>query len=498
MKKALFVLVKDFRRYAWGWAILIVLSILSVFLYGTGLGIQGSALSHSLAFLAGTVGFLIAFVLIVLVVQEEPLSDPDAYWLTRPIPRRQVLLAKLIFCTIVVAGIPAIAKACILLMNEGGHRVPYALAGLFGSMIWVLFQMYLSAQTRSLPRYLVLAVGLVIGVIVLQFMLFFVMPDGILRIIELGALPGDLGAQYIAWIQSFYWIAVALGLLLLLFQTRRRWLTWCLLFPAALGGLILTPSDDWFLTSDTHIQAELEDKHLKRHGTHSSGGISHAVYRARATLEHVPDGADIWVSVRTANLYTTNRDIEVSAPMTSQRARRTGSNDGAPVYEFDVFQIREDALDLWEEEEGRLSLSLYVTASTQLEHRRLPLEDGAGFADSGNRIRMQGMSRTRDELRVTFGSYIPGFFLEPAVPGGYFESFGGLYSFALADESNGMVYEGRHSSSHFGSGARQTTDILFNVPADSKEEDLQLIVYRREIIDSTFSFMNESGITLER
>ncbi len=497
MKKALYVLVKDIRRYAWGWAILIALSLFSVFLYGTDLGIEDSTLSHSLAFLVGTVGFLIAFFLIVLVVQEEPLNDPDAYWLTRPIPRRQVLLAKLIFCTIVVAGIPAIAKAFILLMNGGGDRALYALAGVFGSMIWVLFQMFLAAQTRSLPRYLVLAVGLVIGMILLQFMLILAIPVGILEITELGALPGDLGTHHIAWIQSLYWIAVALGLLLLLFQTRRTGLTWCLLIPAALGALILTPSDYRIPTGETRIVAELEDKHLTRHRTHSSGGVSHVVYRARATMEHVPDGADIWVSVRNATLNTPNRRIEVSAPMTTQRAIQPRHNDGTPAYEFDVFQVSEDELDHWEEE-GRLFLNLHVVASTQVEHRRLPLEDGAGFAHSGNRLGVQRISRTGNELRVTFGAYIPSFFLEPTLPGGHFESFGGLYSFALSDESNGMVSDGRISRRSSGMGARETADVRFTLPEDSNLRDLTLIVYRREIIQSTVRFLEESGITLER
>ena len=497
MKKALYILNKDIRRYTWGWAILIALSVLSVLLYGTDLGIEDSTLSQLLTFLTGTVGFLIAFFLIVLVVQEEPLSDADAYWLTRPIPRRQVLLAKLIFCTIIVAGFPAIAKAFILLLNGGGERAPYALAGLFGTMIWVLFQMFLAAQTRSLPRYLVLAVGLVIGMVLLQFMLIFAMPLGILEITKLSALPGDLGSHHIAWIQSLYWIAVAMGLLLLLFKTRRRALAWCLILPAALGALILTPSDHRFLASETRIVAELEDKHLTRHSTHSSGGVSHAVYRARATMEHVPKGADIWVSVQNATLNTSDRRIEVSAPMTNQRAIRRRDADDTPVYEFDVFQVREDALDHWEEE-GRLGLRLYVVASRQVEHHRFPLQDGAGFVDSGNRLAVQRVSRTDNELRVTLGAYIPSFLFEPAIPGGHFESFGGLYSFALSDETNGMVLDGRTSRSSFGMGARETAEVRFSVPADSTQGDLVLIVYRREIIQSRFSHLEERGITLER
>ncbi len=59
-----------------------------------------------------------------------------------------------------------------------------------------------------------------------------------------------------------------------------------------------------------------------------------------------------------------------------------------------------------------------------------------------------------------------------------------------------MVFDGRISRSTSGMGARETAEVRFNVPADSNPGDLVLIVYRREIIQSTFRLIGTNDSVL--
>ncbi len=61
---------------------------------------------------------LVAFVLVPMIIQGEPLVGTTAYWLTRPIAARQLLVAKAISCLGLLVVLPAIAEIVVLAANH--------------------------------------------------------------------------------------------------------------------------------------------------------------------------------------------------------------------------------------------------------------------------------------------------------------------------------------------------------------------------------------------
>jgi ABC-2 type transport system ATP-binding protein len=101
---------------------------------------------------------LLAFVLVSLVVHAHPTVGSDAFWLTRPIPRRLVLTSKLSLLTTALVVVPAIADAVLL----ATHNVPTSIAaGVIAQIasidtIWLLLVVVAAALTANLMRFAML------------------------------------------------------------------------------------------------------------------------------------------------------------------------------------------------------------------------------------------------------------------------------------------------------------------------------------------------------
>lgn len=148
MKQILHILSKDLRRYAWAWITLLCCAGIGVYLQGTTTGLLDNGLNRSLGMLTSMVGGILFFFVIVMVVQEETLADPDAYWLSRPISRGKLLASKLLFLLILI-GIGQISELIVLVMNGGAARAPYALMGILTALATWQSQVFLAAQSRS-------------------------------------------------------------------------------------------------------------------------------------------------------------------------------------------------------------------------------------------------------------------------------------------------------------------------------------------------------------
>ena len=107
----------------------------------------------------------VAALIVSLVIHEDPLVDARAFWLTRPIPRGQLFLAKLITIALVIFA-PALAALAVLL---AWYHVPpvYMMRAGFEVVLWLALPLLLltvaATFTSTLPRYLMLLVGVIVA-----------------------------------------------------------------------------------------------------------------------------------------------------------------------------------------------------------------------------------------------------------------------------------------------------------------------------------------------
>ncbi|HKK18548.1 MAG TPA: hypothetical protein VJ952_07685 [Opitutales bacterium] len=494
MNTVLLVLQKDFNRYAWAVVALLVLSLIEVFLYGTNAGMLDTKVNTALGFFSGTIRGILFFFLIVMVVQEETLSDPDAYWLARPLNRLHVLASKICFLSIVLC-IGAVSEALILIINDGASRIGYGFASsiLLGLAIWQ-WQIFLAAQTRSLPRYLLLLVGLVVSFYALMAFMFFSIAD--LGIEDLGVLPNDTPAHLTATLQVLLWIAAGVAALSLYYLKRQKRYAWACLLPVFLVSAMLTPRDTFLgagmdFSNEGELELELLD--LRKSGTMHTNGKEYAtitgVFKALDTEK------DVWITPSYVNISTDGQEIEVSAYESCQTLEPSTYN-GSKALEVRLFSIERDSLKQLEEDFD-ISIHYNLSTSTQKEVARLPVETSSALIHDGNRIILQDFYTSDSKLTLNFEGYLPDFALEPKAPTPMNEPLKGKYSIAAYSKTEGAPLESRVYSSW--SGFANKTGVKMEIPnADENSlEDYEIVVFTREIEKTNWGFHNSSDMTLD-
>jgi len=117
------------------------------------------------AMLAPALRFILMLVLIPLVIQQDPLVDSRAFWLTRPISRRMLLASKALFLGLVIL-LPVILGEVVVLAGSGlGLRhvllaVPEVLLEVTASALLISV---LAAFTSNLVRFAVTGICYLVG-----------------------------------------------------------------------------------------------------------------------------------------------------------------------------------------------------------------------------------------------------------------------------------------------------------------------------------------------
>lgn len=488
MKNAIHIFKKDIRRYAWAWITLAVTASVSIYLYGTTAGLMENTLNNTLQLISSVIGALLAFVLVVMVVQEESLADPNAYWITRPINRFHLLLCKLLFIVVVIFSPFIVAELIILALNDGLSLAGYAIAGIFpGLAIWMM-QVFLAAQTRSLPRYLLLAVCLTVGFYLLMITLFFAM-TGIsdeLFDFEPGLLPADMPQNIVAIIQTVYWLAAGFGILTFYYLYRRALYAWGMLVAVALFAMLLTPGEtlfgfgpDW----DHDVDFTMTVVSLEPDGTIHTDGEELVMYLATVEVDDIPRGSNVWVSIHNVTLTSDGEDIEVEEQAFSQLLKSAGNGQ----YGLRLFSVRRENL---EEIDGPVTLGISGEASfsSQAEAGTLPLEEGSGMAFDGKRIAIRSFFRRDDQLSIEMAAYQPELSFMPEKVGGLFEPFEGEFSFGLLDKRDGFTTacDLGHSFGFF--ETVQSGQVKVKLDEDEQLEHFELVIYARRVADTTWFY----------
>jgi hypothetical protein len=169
---------KDLRAVAIAALIWIGLMSIEVALQLTGAAARplGPGRSLPLEMMRNVLPFaeiLIVALIVSLVVHEDPLVDARAFWLTRPVPRGQLFLAKLTTIAVVVFT-PALVALGVLLAS---YHVPavYMMRAGFELVLWLAFPLLFltvaATLTSTLTRYLLLLFGAVVATLTVFGML---------------------------------------------------------------------------------------------------------------------------------------------------------------------------------------------------------------------------------------------------------------------------------------------------------------------------------------
>jgi len=499
MKQILHILKKDLRRYAWAWITLLACAVIEVYLHGTTAGLLDSGFNQGLSMLTSMLGGILFFVVIVMVVQEETLADPDAYWLARPVGRGKLLISKLLFLGILIT-FGQIAETATLILNGGAARAPFALLEALAALAIWQGQVFLAAQTRSLPRYLLLFVSLIVGLYALMFAMLFMSTawDGFHFDFDYGVLPSTCPPHLLAAIQTGYWLLIGMGLLTLLYYKRRTRLAWGLLVPAFFVSGIFMPSDSFFgqVNTDIYLGEDTEAfqiDHLRKSGTmHTAGeefvGIS-AVFRVNEEME----ARDAWAIIHAPSIQIDENKVEIESSPASQRFEQLG--DGLRSIQLGYVKRS----DLNGDETGlSVEFSLNIVFSKQVPVDFLSLEEGASFVRGGNRLVVRSIYRNDNNLDIRLAGSVPSYSFEPSPASADNEAFDGKFSFALADSAGQPLRDFRLSNSWSVLGETYEGEIEVFLNDEASLENYSIIVYAREITGSAFDYVRASAISFQK
>jgi len=132
------------------------------------LRLQLPMLGYMISFLAG----LVSIVMIPLLIQEDALVGTTAFWFTRPIARRDLLIAKMTFLVLFIVLLPLVAELLVMTINHiPAHYLwlaaPEIIIKNIGAIVPVLI---LAALTVRFSHFAMIGIGIVAGVGVLSIL----------------------------------------------------------------------------------------------------------------------------------------------------------------------------------------------------------------------------------------------------------------------------------------------------------------------------------------
>jgi ABC-type transport system involved in multi-copper enzyme maturation permease subunit len=154
-------------------------------------------------------------VLVMAVIQQDRLPGTTQDWLTRPIPRSQLLLAKLLF--VVLSGLlPILAADLAMGLAEHLNAADVVAASLTRSVVLLFLVCVPAALIGAVTRTLTEALVLVVAVAVLLIIEFITLAQ--IRL----SLPVMMQSGY-GWIDAPILILLNLGALIILLPLQLRW-----------------------------------------------------------------------------------------------------------------------------------------------------------------------------------------------------------------------------------------------------------------------------------
>ena len=511
------ILRKDLYHYRWAWVFFLFTSLIKILLHGTSLGWISPNFYDAWKPLIETLPWLMGFVLVVLAVQDETLGTPDAYWTSRPVRRLYTLVAKLLFCGIVLCGICVLSDAIILILNKGAHRLPWFLLNVLTTTAWLWAVILLAAQTRSLARFALILFGIAIGCLLL--------PALLLSIIILGGwedspvpYPGILiyntDPGILAITQALLWTISGAFLLVYFYKSQKR-SVWYYAIPTIACSIVLTPSDHGkFGTEADNVTLSLptlmtlnDESLIAKKDTYPSNPNT---YRFIAQADNL-SGKPIPSISPTDHLWITNKRVKIHEPSLEfsvpnesgiEESILTVDDDG--YSSFPVVLLETTASNLQKQGNqalmisGQFNLRCYDASSPIAI---LPLKEKETFPHDGNRIGIDSVVSDYNNsdryltLRISY-QMIP-----IRVQKETMNQINGCtllrnYVFEACDPSSGQRYQfGTDPNTYYPNGwIEQKT----RIPSDINIDRLDLLVYVRRFPDWDVHFFMEEDVNLRQ
>lgn len=493
MKVIFHLLKKDLARYAWAILILVALTAVETYLLGTDAGLLKTHANQILTSLTFILGPIVFFVVIIMVVQEETLADPDSYWLARPISRSGLFLEKMIFVVLLIA-IGVAGDVAVMFLNDGASRIGYAaFEVVVASAIWI-WQIFLAAQTRSLPRYLLLAVSLFVGFYAVTFgSVVFLHAFPFTHIGDLGILPRHMPRHLVVLIQSSIWLLGGIGTLLYLYRTRRILRSW--IFPAAtmLLSSILSPADSFFGIAGEYFASDhserLRVEQIRTGNSFQVNGEEFIECEAVLASDTLDFDDNTRISISYAQLTSGGTNYSLTGrlslrPGKDLDGRQSISLGSIKRSEFDNIKLPVD-----------LMTTYVITVSEDREVARLAPDRGKSFHGNGNRVVIRETRRDEDRLDVTIGAVLPRFSLEPTPGHREVDAFEGRFSFALVrKDGSATPVDFRIPYPNSTLGKAKEIDIQASLPSGTVLGDHEIVVQARETVKTISDFIRAENV----
>ncbi len=492
---------KDFLRFRWAWIIFLVFGVLRIVRFTTDIGLADSGFADSLALLTGFLAGCLCFFVIVMAVQEETLADPDAWWRTRPIPRLRLLLEKVLFSGILVAGYYCVTDSLTLLLNDGASLIPYALGDGFYVMTFVLAQIFLAAQTRSLPRYLLFIVLLFLGLLIFQIVAGYLLVESEFKLYY-GMLPANVPDHWLVWIQVVFWLSLLSGTLMLYYKRQRKGFCWVLLIAGFFIAMAFLPSKEGL--SDRLIDSSFGEGGLtirpvegtfRQTGSASYNGEKKLTYSADFEVEGIGPNEELWFEPFSWTITAENGQTKFeSDPNEFRGAHRLSpqSADGQMILvqgqmlRLNVGKVRQldDPVRVWINGE-------FSVVSPALMGPIEPRE-GASFVKDGRRFFIRSVVTHEDDVIFTFGAYLPTFMTEPSHP----TIDSDRITMALFLKDHEQAIPGQSSSWGFGGGVSTMTVTFKDLPPGT--EFARIEIYRATVKATQYESLKLTDVNLTK
>ena len=179
MNLAMHIFKKDVRHLRGLLAAWVLLVAVQAGLSGSGLAASADNLAWEITF--GIISFLVPllqslviFAVVPLLIQDEPLVGTTAFWFTRPIARKELLQAKVLFCGGLLVLVPAVVELAVLAANQASPgqlalAVPEILLDRIGTLLMVAA---LAVLTPNFARFVLYAVLLLVAFVVVYFVIY--------------------------------------------------------------------------------------------------------------------------------------------------------------------------------------------------------------------------------------------------------------------------------------------------------------------------------------
>ncbi len=395
------ILRKDLYHYRWAWVFFLFTSLIKILLHGTSLGWISPNLYDAWKPLIETLPWLMGFVLVVLAVQDETLGTPDAYWTSRPVRRLHTLVAKLLFCGIVLCGIYVLSDAVILILNRGAHRLPWLLLSLLTTTAWLWAVILLAAQTRSLARFALVLFGIAIALLFILSITRSAISFGGWRDTWDSVpkmLPKDMSHWSIVLIQSSLW-TVAGGFLLILYYQTRRLICWLGLIPVVLCSAILTPNR----ADDTPVIDTLTQESLSIAKTQNQDGIETCEFSIHITDCNLAADQDLWIKNTRVEVF--GQDLYYKTPNKGgiEICNVSNAPTGCPSFTCRLFSTKTTELRELTDRPVNIMVSFDIlTGKGSRAVGAIPISGKKTIAHDGHRIGVQiyMLTQLRSKLHV--------------------------------------------------------------------------------------------------